>query len=274
MMKTKRSVSIFIVITLASGWLGVLIDRLLPEQPEGDSLGMGLWLILPLLTAVILTLACRDGKEIGLRPNFKGNGKWYLLSLLIYPVVTAATVAPALLFGCVDASAFTINEFLSLAAFSIAVNFIRNIFEEFAWRGFLASKLIELGLNDWLIYLITGLVWSLWHAVYYLVFLPDRYFETISRGGMVLSGCILMLCWTVMYVEVYRLTKSVWPCVLMHAIEDGIPTVLVTTGGFLTFTGIGDLWWNPVSGIAATVLFLAAGFWLRSVRIKRESETI
>ncbi|MFT3985724.1 MAG: CPBP family intramembrane metalloprotease, partial [Lachnospiraceae bacterium] len=236
-MKTKRNVSIFIVITLASGWLGVLIDGLLPEQPEGNSLGMGLWLILPLLTAVILTLACRDGKEIGLRPNFKGNGKWYLLSLLIYPVVTAVTVGPALLFGCVDVSAFTIKEFLSLAAFSIAVNFIKNIFEEFAWRGFLASKLIESGLNDWLIYLITGLVWALWHAAYYLVFLPDRYFETISRGGMVLSGCILMLCWTVMYVEVYRLTKSVWPCVLMHAIEDGIPTVLVTTGGFLTFTG-------------------------------------
>ena len=127
-MKTKRNVSIFIVVTLASWWLGVLIDRLLPNQPDGDSLGMGLWLILPLLTAVILTLTGRDKKETGLRPNFKGNGKWYLLSLLIYPVITAVTVGPALLFDCVDVSAFTINEFLSLAAFSIAVNFIRNIY--------------------------------------------------------------------------------------------------------------------------------------------------
>ena len=49
-------------------------------------------------------------------------------------------------------------------------NFIKNIFEEFSWRGYLTPKLIELKLNDWFIYIISGLVWALWHAAYYLVF--------------------------------------------------------------------------------------------------------
>ena len=35
---------------------------------------------------------------------------------------------------------------------------------------YLTPKLIELKLNDWFIYIISGLVWSLWHAAYYLVF--------------------------------------------------------------------------------------------------------
>ena len=79
-----------------------------------------------------------------------------------------------------------------------------------------------------------------------------------------------MTCWTIMFVEIYRLTKSVWPCVIMHAIEDGIPTVLVATGGVITFTKGSDLWLNPVSGIIATVFFLLVGIALRAVRIKKE----
>ena len=39
-MKTKRNLIIFIAVTLASGWLGVLLDMVLSEQPEGNSLGM------------------------------------------------------------------------------------------------------------------------------------------------------------------------------------------------------------------------------------------
>ncbi|MGQ0513724.1 ketopantoate reductase C-terminal domain-containing protein, partial [Bacillus sp. D-CC] len=114
--------------------------------------------------------------------------------------------------------------------------FIKNIFEEFSWRGYLTPKLIELKLNDWFIYIISGLVWALWHAAYYLVFLPNEYFESISRLHMLLSGCILMVSWSIMYVEIYRLTKSVWPCVIMHAIEDAVPTVLVTITGIITLT--------------------------------------
>ncbi len=100
----------------------------------------------------------------------------------------------------------------------------------------------------------------------------NEYFESISRLNMLLSGCILMVCWSIMYVEIYRLTKSVWPCVIMHAIEDAVPTVLATITGIITLTNSSDFWLNPTSGVAATVLFLGIGIVLRTIRIKRERQ--
>ncbi|OCA92097.1 CPBP family glutamic-type intramembrane protease [Pseudobacillus wudalianchiensis] len=261
---------VFIILVLASGWLGVLLDSVLIEQPEGNSLGMGLWLVLPFLTAIILRTISRDWKDMGMKPNLKGNMKWYLVSFAIYPLVTLITVGLAALFRVTDLSNVDLRPFFSLVVVSVAGNFIKNIFEEFSWRGYLTPKLIELKVNDWLIYLVSGLGWALWHAAYYMVFLPDSYFESISRVGMLLSGCVLMLCWTVMYVEIYRLTKSVWPCVLMHAVEDAFPTVLVTISGVITFTKSGDVWLNPISGVVATILFLGIGLLLRWIRIEKE----
>lgn len=268
--KRKYSLIVFIVIVLLSGWLGVFVDSKLPEQPEGNSLGMGIWLVLPILTMIVLRVINRDWKDIGIKPNFKGNLKWYLVSIGIYPVVTLITVGLAMLFNSTTISDTELNALLSLIGVSVAGNFIKNIFEEFSWRGYLTPKLIEQKINDWLIYLISGMVWALWHGAYYMVYLPDDYFESISRMGMLLTGCVLMVCWTVMYVELYRLTKSVWSCVVMHALEDAVPTLLVTVSGIITFTKNGDFWLNPTSGIITTLLFLGIGLVLRSIRMKRD----
>lgn len=55
--KLIRNLAIFIFIVIISGWLGVLVDSVLTGQPgEGDSLGMGLWLALPLIAALVIWL--------------------------------------------------------------------------------------------------------------------------------------------------------------------------------------------------------------------------
>src|SRR5690606_35076320 len=119
-------------------------------------------------------------------------------------------------------------------------------------------------------YLVSGLVWALWHAPYYMMFLPDRYFETTSRIGFVLIGCVIMLAWSIMYVEVYRLAKSVWPCVIMHAIEDAVPTLLVAVTGTIAFTAGGAFWLDPTTGVITTFIFVSIGLVLRAVRIRKE----
>ncbi|GIN93747.1 CAAX amino protease [Siminovitchia terrae] len=270
--RRKFSLILFIVVVLASGWIGVWVDSKLPDQPAENSLGMGLWLILPIITMLILRLVNREWKDIGVRPNVKGNLKWYGAAIAIYPVMTVIIVGLALLFNSASISAVELNSILSLIGVSIAGNFIKNIFEEFAWRGYLTPKLIEFKLNDWMLYLVSGLVWALWHAAYYMVFLPDSYFETTSRMGFLLIGCVLMIAWSIMYVEIYRLTKSVWPCVLMHALEDGVPTLLVSVAGVITLTKTGELWLSPTTGIITTILFVLFGLWLRSIRIKKEQK--
>ncbi|WP_001090324.1 CPBP family glutamic-type intramembrane protease, partial [Bacillus thuringiensis] len=163
----KLHLIIFVLIVLASGWIGVFLDSLLMDQPEGNSLGMGLWLILPFLASILLRVISRDWNDFGIRINLKGNFKWYFVSLLIYPFVTIITVSLAFIFGVANISSFEMSSLFSLIFMSTIGNFIKNIFEEFSWRGYLTPKLIELQLNDWLVYIVSGLIWALWHAAYY-----------------------------------------------------------------------------------------------------------
>ena len=275
MAKTRRNLIIFIVIALASGWLGVLVDTSLIEQPKGDTLGMGLWLILPLLTAITLNIISRDWKNAGLTPKLKGNLKWYLLSLSLFPAIAVVTLSAAKLFGFVDLSKIEIDTVLPLIATGFAINIIKNVFEEFAWRGFLTPKLIEMKINDWLLYLISGLVWGLWHVPYYLIFLDDSVFEalSVSRVEFVFIATMIILCWNVMYVELFRLAKSVFPCTIMHAAEDGV-VMFLFAGEYYVFTNNINTWiFDPHVGIVATVLVLGTGLILRSIRIKRNNFT-
>lgn len=274
MKKERINIIVFIFITLSCGWLGVLIDSFLEEQPEGNSLGMGIWLIFPFLTAIILRIISKDKKDIGINPNFKGNLKWYGLSFFIYPLITLLCILIAALFRCLDTSLFSLQGFIVLAVTSILSGFIKNIFEEFSWRGYLTPKLLDLKINDWLVYIISGSVWGLWHAAYYMVFLPDSYFETTSRGAFLVMGVIFMIIWSIMFTEILRLVKSVWPCVLMHAIEDAVPTALFIVGGYLVLTGGSSFWLDPTTGIFATICFLVIGLLIRKIRIKKEKESL
>lgn len=270
--RRKLSLLLFIVVVLASGWNGVWVDMKMPEQPEGNSLGMGLWLVLPMLTMLVLRIVSRDWKDIGMRFNLKGNMIWYAAAIAIYPVMTVIVVGLAFLLDSAHVTDIEINTLLTLIGVSTAGSFIKNIFEEFAWRGYLTPKLIELKFNDGSLYLVSGLVWALWHAPYYMVFLPNTYFETTTRTSFLLIGCVLMVAWSIMYVEIYRLTKSVWPCVFMHAVEDGVPTLLLSVTGIITLTKTGELWLSPTTGIITTVLFVGFGLWLRSVRVRKEQK--
>lgn len=266
----KKSLIVFITITLLSGWLGVFIDSILIDQPEGDSLGMLIWLVLPFLTGIIIRIKTHDWKDFGIKFYVKKKLKWYIFAVMVYPVITIITIGIAYGLKSINFSNFNLDEFISLAVFMIISSFFKNIFEEFSWRGFLTPKLIDTKLNDWWIYLISGLVWALWHAPYYFVFLPDSYFTSISRLGMVIVGCLVMGVWNIFFVELYRITKSVWPCVIMHAVEDAIPTVLISVGSFITLTKGSSIWLDPITGVLSISIFLILGLLLRRYRIKME----
>ncbi len=245
----------------------------LQEQPTGNTPGMLIFIVAPFFTVILVRLISRDWYDFGFKPRFKNNMKWYLVALIIFPVVTILVSGVAWLFNFAEFFHFDISSFFSVVVASLLPSIIVNILEEFAWRGYLTPKLIELKMNDWLIYVIVGLVWALWHVPYYLVLMPDAYFETVSRLFYVWSGCIIMVCWSVMFVELYRITRSVWPGVFMHAVQDSFPNLLINNigdGGVMVFAKMADPWLNPIYGIITTSLIVAIGLWLRSVRIKKE----
>jgi membrane protease YdiL (CAAX protease family) len=270
--KTKRNLSIFIIVTFTCGWLGVLLDMALPEQPGEETLGQLFWLVAPILTGFLLRALNRDWKDAGLTPRLKKGWKWYLVALLAFPIVSLITVVLALMFESVEVTGLSIAV-LPLIVTSFCFSMIKNFFEEFAWRGYLTPKLLALKPNDWVLYIVSGSIWALWHVPYFLIFLPDSVYEHIilTRAMMIPVGVFVMVCWTVVYVELYRLTKSVWPCVVFHAVEDAVPTLLVVQG-YLTFTQTGAFLFDPaLGGIVAALLFLGIGLVLRAIRIKKES---
>lgn len=126
------------------------------------------------------------------------------------------------------------------------------------------------GMNDWFLYSSSGLVWGMWHITYYIFFLPDEYFTEISRPMMVVVGIVLMIFWSPLFVELRRLTNSVWPCVILHSMEGAVPTMLFVTAKVLCIKENYSVMLDPISSIVPTVLVLFIGLGLRNYRIKKE----
>lgn len=274
-MKTsRRNIIIFIVVVLLCGWFGVLVDKLIPEQPQGDTLGMGIWLISPLLVTILLRSFAGDGwRDIGLLPNFKGNLKWYVIALFIYPAVTTLVLLISYIFNWMDFSAFNLSTVLSVFLSGLLIQFVKNFFEESVWRGYLTSKLSNLKLNDFWLYLIVGGVWGAWHIPYFLVFLSESDIISVlpvNRWLFTIIGIVTMICWTVMYTEIYLMTRSIWPLVLMHMTEDALVNPLILDG-YIKLAQGKEFLVSPSAGILTTCLYLVVGWLLRMKRKKMRS---
>jgi hypothetical protein len=272
----KKLIVLFIIIALLSGWIGLLVDLSLPEQPDEQTLGMGIWLVLPFLSGIAIRLFRRDWKDFGIKPRLRENIRFYVLALLIFPAVTLIFTLIAWALGFATVSSFSISTLVPVMASLFAGLFVKNIFEDFAWQGYLTPKLVKTKMADLKIYLVVGLVWAFWHAPYYLFFLPDTFYSSPMERVLdtFVFSPIVITIWAVMFVEMTRLTGSVWPAVLMHAVEDAVPNFLVFEEKLIQFTGAGELLFNPVKGVLPLIAFLAFGLWLRRHRLERGGEPI
>lgn len=102
--RTKRNLIIFTVLVLGSAALAGVVEPLtIPPGAEPGTSGLGqlLWIIAPLGVVLLLRLVGGDGwTDLGLRPNFRGNGFWWLVSVLVFPaVITTSVLIGALLGG-------------------------------------------------------------------------------------------------------------------------------------------------------------------------------
>jgi len=264
-----RNIIIFSFVAFTCGWLGVLTDKFVEQQPEGESLGLAIWLILPLLTVILLRFFGGDSwNGLGFKPNFKKNTKWYVIALLIYPLVTATILTVGKILGWIDFTNFRTETFFTGFMVALLPNFVKNIFEESVWRGYLTTKLLNEKVKDVWLYLIVGGVWGIWHMPYYMCFLPqaDMYqVLPIGRLAFALVAIIQMICWTVMFVEFFRLTKSIWSVVLLHMVEDSLINHLVIDGHISIVAGK-EFLISPIAGIITASLYLGIGLLLRQSR--------
>lgn len=88
--------AIFAAVAVAIGWAGIALDQA-TEQPATNGLGMGLWIIGPLVAAVALVRLRPDGAgPLGLTLRFAARTRWFGFAALAYPAVTALLVMAAI----------------------------------------------------------------------------------------------------------------------------------------------------------------------------------
>lgn len=276
-MKTKQIINIIIfsVITVSSGWLGLLIDKFIETPPESNgSLGMLVWLVLPLLTVLILRGLRGDGwKDFGLQLNFKDNIKWYLLSIGLFPVLIAFILVTGKFLGVIAFDDKSISVFFPLFTASLAGNFLKNIFEEFAWRGYLNPKLDNINLSRIKNHLYTGLIWALWHLPYFLFFIKDddlEVFTGYSRVAYVFAASIAILVNAIVYGEIRLITKSIWPLMLLHTVGNALTLTLILENFITIKEGSYFIFGLGLDGLIMFSAFLFLGIFLYKKNYSRQ----
>ena len=266
--RTLRNVILFSFVAVVCGWVGVGVDKLLGQPFNLESLGALIFISSPILCMVLLRLFGGDGwKDLPLKPNFRRNARWYLFAIVVYPVVIGITLFVGKLFGWVDVSKFSIAAYFPVFIAAFLPQCLKNIFEESVWRGYLTVKVEQLTQNEWLVYLVVALVWQVWHLPYYLILLDDAYLASFFPFGNVLfvvTSFVVIGVWTIMYTEIFFLSRSLLLVVLMHAMEDALNPLI--SDGFAVVSPDKALLVSPSFGLIPLLLYLVIGLWLRRIR--------
>ncbi|WP_044259995.1 CPBP family glutamic-type intramembrane protease [Prevotella conceptionensis] len=266
--RTLRNVILFSFVAVVCGWVGVGVDKLLGQPSNLESLGALIFISSPILCMVLLRLFGGDGwKDLPLKPNFRRNARWYLFAIVVYPVVIGITLFVGKLFGWVDVSRFSIAAYFPVFIAAFLPQCLKNIFEESVWRGYLTVKVEQLTQNEWLVYLVVALVWQVWHLPYYLILLDDAYLASFFPFGNVLfvvTSFVVIGVWTIMYTEIFFLSRSLLLVVLMHAMEDALNPLI--SDGFAVVSPDKALLVSPSFGLIPLLLYLVTGLWLRRIR--------
>ena len=278
--KIKQNVIIFTIFITICGWVGYFIDKLTGQDyyenigtvtSKDGSLGLLIWLVSPFICTIILRTFRGDGlKNTGFSLNFKNNKKFYLISFLIYPVVTLTVLLLGLITQSIKFSSVNIGiaAYTGVLIIQIASQFIKNIFEESVWRSYLTNQLLKLKLSDLKIYLLVGIIWWIWHLPYILIFLSENEIKNtlpVDRLTFFLIGTVVVTCWTIMYTEIFRITKSIWPAVIMHTMEDAVINPLLLLG-IVSVEKSQALLFSLSVGIIPTILYLIVGLSIRKWR--------
>lgn len=272
---TIRKVLIFAFIAISIGWIGRGVDSLMGTPVGEEGVGQLLWIVAPLATALFFRTFGGDGwKDFGLKPRLKQLAGWYLLALGLFPLSAAFIVFTGVVTGLTtlqDISSARAGVFLHLFLIALAPSFVKNIFEEFAWRGYLAPRISSLRMNDLVGHVLVGVVWAAWHIPYYLFFLDRASFAAYTSQGptlffpMLFAGVIAM---SLVYGEIRLLTGSVWSVLLLHTVSNAVGNPLLLHD-FIRVAPGADIFFSPAPGaIISIVLNCSVGFWLYRFRTR------
>jgi hypothetical protein len=97
-----------------------------------------------------------------------------------------------------------------------------------------------------------------------------RQFSDLPLAAFIVAAIGVMIAWAIVYGELFLLTRSIWPAVLMHSVEDAFVNPLFTQQRIVVDRGA-DWLVSPVNGVISIALFVALGVGLSRYRRARQS---
>jgi len=280
MNKSLRNLVIFSVVALGGGFLGWAVDNALQTENPMQGPGVLIWLVSPLLANLLLRAFGSDGwQDAGFRLNLRGGLRWYFLALGIPAALAILLLGVGSLAGTTSLDGFSrlgLAAFFPVLVMAFAGSMIKNVFEEFAWRGYLTPRFTALGLNPYLAALFTGLVWAGWHVPYYLHFLDRSMLQQVTSlepAALIVLALVLLPLQALLYGEIRLQSGSVWPVWLLHTLENAF-TAALFTGGFVTMTAgaAGGILTPGTEGVLHALLLGTVGTFLLRRRTSRITE--
>lgn len=267
---TRRNLIIFTLVTLSAGWIGAALDRAVGTPDPQQGLGILLWILLPTVTGLVLRAVGGDGwQDAGLNPHLVAGWRWYGVALLLFPLLSLPLLGLGPMLGAFTLPGFAeqgVGAFLSLATVATLASFGKNIFEEFAWRGYLTPRFTALNGPRLGNHLLTGLIWAGWHVPYWLCFVDVKSFTTLPLPAFIALAVITLVITAITYGEVRLRSRSVWPAVLMHSVANGITATLLLNGFVQLNGGLGILFSPGNDGLVHSILFALLGVGLYRYR--------
>lgn len=281
MNKIIRNIVIVALFTVGGGWLGIWLNNITGNtMPPMQSLGALVWLTTPALSGIFLRAFAGDGwKDSGFGLNLISGWKWYLVAILVYPLAALLTFGLAALFGIASTDGFAAQGFpayLSVAGTMFVGSLMKNIFEEFAWRGYLTPRLEAAKVHPMLNHFIVSILWMTWHLPYYYYYLDRAVLNsaiTTSIPVFIIAGYIVMFPTAILFGELRLLSKSVWPVFLLHNVINALSMPLLING-FIKLNGPLGFVFSPTNeGVITALLFGIVGWMLYQYRMKKQASS-
>ena len=257
--KAKRNIAIYVIGVLLLAIVGGLLT-----MTTGSDVGGLLFIIGPILMMTLLRFGGGDGwQDAGLRLQLKEKWRWYVFSLLAYPVTIALVIVLGVILG-VTTVAGDLNSLLAALMGGVVAQFIpRMLFamaEEWGWRGYLEPRLAALHVPDVPRHLLVGVIWALWHfplilstdytTIPYLIFLP-----------MFMIGVVVA---AIVYGQLRKKSGTVWTAVLLHGAGNTVAWAILQSN-LVTIQDKVLANITPES-VLVMILWSALGWWLLSSR--------
>jgi len=279
MNKTIRNIVIVGFFTVGGGWFGIWVNNVTGNTaPPMQSLGALVWLISPALSGILLRAFGGDGwKDAGFGLNLRSGGWiWYAVAILVYPLVALLTFPLAIVTGAISAEGFAeqgFSAYITAAGLMVAASLMKNIFEEFAWRGYLTPRFAALRMRPWLGYVFTGFIWAAWHVPYYLYFLDRSVLlehTSLSLPALIGMAFLALPFHAAAYGELRLLSNSTWPAWMMHNFANAISLTLVSSSFVTLVPGFWSAILSPgTEGVLHSLLMGLMGYGLYRYRVGR-----